>query len=169
MAQTILRTMTEPVTPATEHRLWGGRFTATPAKSLEQLNRSLDVDQRLWAEDIEGSRAWVQALLRADVLSADEARTLDGGLRKVADRLSAALPVDAPDEDIHTLVERMLYEEVGGVAGKLHTGRSRNDQVATDVRLWAMRACARIDRELWGLQQALLEQADATIDLLMPS
>jgi argininosuccinate lyase len=111
----------------------------------------------------------VQALLRADVLSADEARTLDGGLRKVADRLSAALPVDAPDEDIHTLVERMLYEEVGGVAGKLHTGRSRNDQVATDVRLWAMRACARIDRELWGLQQALLERADATIDLLMPS
>jgi argininosuccinate lyase len=133
------------------------------------LNSSLSVDRRLWPEDIEGSRAWVQALLRAGVLDADEARTLDGGLRAVAARLNEAFPADAVDEDIHSLVERLLYEEVGTVAGKLHTGRSRNDQVATDARLWAMRACARLERELGALQLALLEQAEQHVDTLMPA
>jgi argininosuccinate lyase len=75
-----------------------------------------------------------------------------------------------PDEDIHTLVERMLYEEVGDVAGKLHTGRSRNDQVATDARLWTLRACARIERELRAAQQALCSsRRKNTIDVLMPA
>jgi argininosuccinate lyase len=169
MTQAIIPATTHPATPATEHRLWGGRFTAGPAPSLEELNRSLDVDRRLWPEDIEGSRAWVQGLLRAGVLTPAEAHALDGGLRRVAQRLEADFPADATDEDIHTLVERLLYEEAGAVAGKLHTGRSRNDQVATDARLWTMRACARIDRELRGLQQKLLDQAMANIDLLMPS
>lgn len=169
MAQTIVSTGTEPVTPPQEHRLWGGRFSAGPAPSLDELNRSLDVDRRLWSEDIEGSRAWVQGLLRAGVLTPPEAHALDGGLRRVAQRLESDFPADAPDEDIHTLIERLLYEEAGAVAGKLHTGRSRNDQVATDARLWTMRACSRIDRELRGLQEKLLEQASATVDLLMPS
>ncbi|MEX1183469.1 MAG: argininosuccinate lyase [Gemmatimonadota bacterium] len=150
-------------------RLWGGRFAGGPAPSLEELNLSLDVDRRLWAEDIEGSRAWVQALLGAGVLRDDEARALDVGLVAVARTLEIAFPEDAPDEDIHSLVERMLYEESGDVAGKLHTGRSRNDQVATDVRLWAMRACARLDGELRALQAALLEQATDTVDVLMPA
>jgi argininosuccinate lyase len=169
MAQTIIETGTAPLTPPTEHRLWGGRHAAAPAPSLQDLNRSLDVDRRLWREDIEGSRAWVQALLRADVLDADEASTLDAGLRRVAQRLEHSFPADAQDEDIHTLVERLLYEEAGAVAGKLHTGRSRNDQVATDTRLWTMRASARIERELRAAQQALLEQAEANLDVLMPA
>jgi argininosuccinate lyase len=169
MTQTIIPARTDPVNPSAEHRLWGGRFTGGPARSLEELNRSLDVDRRLWAEDIEGSRAWVQALLRAGVLTTDEAHALDAGLREVAARLEQDFPEAATDEDIHTLVERMLYDVVGAVAGKLHTGRSRNDQVATDVRLWTMRACARLERELCALQQVLLDQAEATIDLLMPS
>jgi argininosuccinate lyase len=169
MTQTIIPSLTEPVNPSAEHRLWGGRFAGAPARSLDELNRSLDVDRRLWAEDIEGSRAWVQALLRAGVLAADEAHTLDDGLRQVAERLGQNFPEDAKDEDIHTLVERMLYDAVGAVAGKLHTGRSRNDQVATDARLWTMHACARLERELCALQQALLDQATATVDLLMPS
>jgi argininosuccinate lyase len=152
-----------------EHRLWGGRFNAGPAPSLEELNRSLDVDRRLWREDIEGSRAWVQALLRANVLEPEEAATLDSGLSRVAERLGRGFPADARDEDIHTLVERLLYDDVGPVAGKLHTGRSRNDQVATDTRLWTMRACGRIARELRGLQIALLDQAESTLDVLMPS
>ena len=152
------------------HRLWGGRFEGGPAASLEDLNRSLPVDQRLWREDIEGSRAWVQALARADVLTREEARQLDAGLAARGARDSAlAFPADAPDEDIHTLVERMLYEEVGDVAGKLHTGRSRNDQVATDSRLWAMRALRQVEAELRALQSALLEQAERHVDLLMPS
>jgi argininosuccinate lyase len=169
MGQAIMSSGAQPLTPATEQRLWGGRFAAGPAPSLEQLNRSLDVDRKLWREDIEGSRAWVQGLLRAGVLDAEEARTLDNGLRQVANRLATSFPEDAADEDIHSLVERMLYEEVGTVAGKLHTGRSRNDQVATDARLWTMRACGRIERELRGLQIALLDQAAANVDTLMPA
>src|SRR5690606_22770640 len=162
-------TGTPPITPPSEHRLWGGRFEAAPALSLEELNRSLDIDRRLWREDIEGSVAWVQALQRAGVLTADEAAALDAGLRTVARRLESAFPADAPDEDIHTLVERMLYEEAGPVAGKLHTGRSRNDQVATDARLWTLRACGRIERELCALQLALVEQATANVDVIMPA
>ncbi|HSJ11033.1 MAG TPA: argininosuccinate lyase, partial [Longimicrobiales bacterium] len=139
------------------------------APSLEELNRSLDVDRRLWREDVEGSRAWVQALMRADVLTTDEARTLDAGLRRVAHVLENDFPEDARDEDIHSLVERMLYEEVGAVAGKLHTGRSRNDQVATDARMWTMRACARLERELSAVQRAIVELAAANVDTLMPA
>jgi argininosuccinate lyase len=151
------------------HRLYGGRAAASPARSLDELNRSLPVDQRLWREDIEASRAWVQALLRADVLDESEARALDAGLRAVAARLAAEGFADKQDEDIHTLVERLLYDEVGAVAGKLHTGRSRNDQVATDARLWALRAAASLDAELVGLGEALLDQAEAHVDVLMPA
>jgi argininosuccinate lyase len=171
MAQAIISSGTPPLAQAApvEQRLWGGRYSAAPAPSLDELNRSLDVDRRLWAEDIEGSRAWVQALLRAGVLQAAEASTLDAGLKRVAAQLAQAFPDAATDEDIHSLVERLLYEEVGSVAGKLHTGRSRNDQVATDARLWTMRACVRIERELCALQAALVEQAAANIDTLMPA
>jgi argininosuccinate lyase len=171
MAQSIISTGTQPLAQAgpTEQRLWGGRFSAGPAPSLDELNRSLDVDRRLWAEDIEGSRAWAQALYRAGVLQQDDAQALDAGLCAVAARLQEAFPADAADEDIHSLVERMLYEEVGAVAGRLHTGRSRNDQVATDTRLWTMRAGARLERELCALQQALVEQAAANVDTLMPA
>jgi argininosuccinate lyase len=154
-------------TPA--RRLWGGRFEGGSAPSLDELNRSLPVDQRLWREDIDGSRAWVQALARADVLTRAEARRLEEGLLAVAAHLSRGIPGDALDEDIHTLVERLLYQEVGELAGKLHTGRSRNDQVATDARLWTLRALRRVDHELRALQSAVLEQAEQRIDLLMPS
>lgn len=159
--------------PVTEqggtHRLWGGRFASGPAPSLEELNRSLPIDGRLWSEDIEASRAWVQALCRAGVLEPVEAAQLDRGLRHVHGRLAAGIPAGATDEDIHTLVERLLYEEVGEVAGKLHTGRSRNDQVATDTRLYAMRASVRFERELVALQAAIADKAARTVDLLMPS
>src|SRR5690606_10734645 len=112
---------------------------------------------------------WVQALFGAGVLSAAEADALDRGLHRVASRIAAGAAEGAQDEDIHTLVERLLYEEVGEVAGKLHTGRSRNDQVATDTRLWALRAGARLRVDLRGLQRAILAQAEATVDLLIPA
>jgi len=151
------------------HRLWGGRFATGPAPSLEELNRSLPVDQRLWREDIEGSRAWASALCAAGVISEEEAATLDRGLSLVRDRLAESGALNTGDEDIHTLVERLLFEEVGEVAGKLHTGRSRNDQAATDTRLWAIAAIATLDREVIGLQHALARQASGHVDLLMPS
>ena len=111
MAQAIVKGASAPSTqvPPVEHRLWGGRFEGAPAPSLEELNRSLDVDVRLWREDIEGSRAWVQALLRAGVLDMAEARTLDQGLLRVAAHLAGGLPDGATDEDIHTLVERTRF------------------------------------------------------------
>jgi argininosuccinate lyase len=153
----------------TPHRLWGGRYASGPAPTLDALNRSLPVDIRLWREDIEGSRAWVQAIQRAGILTQSEAATLDRGLVEVGDRIEAGEAENADDEDVHTLVERMLYEQVGDVAGKLHTGRSRNDQVATDTRLWAIRAVARLDAEIVGLQRALVDQAHASVDRFMPS
>src|SRR5687767_3681312 len=153
----------------THHALWGGRFAGSTAATLAELNNSLPVDKRLWREDIEASRAWVQALLRADVLTHAEAQQLDRGLLAVHARLATGFPDNAADEDIHTLVERMLYEEVGDVAGKLHTGRSRNDQVVTDTRLWAMRAGARVLEEITALQAAVFQQAAAHVDVLMPA
>lgn len=170
METSLLQTTPEQMhsTPAS-HRLWGGRYEGGPAASLDDLNRSLPVDQRLWREDIDGSRAWVQALARAGVLTREEAQQLDAGLLAVGRKLATGIPADASDEDIHTLVERMLYQEIGDVAGKLHTGRSRNDQVATDTRLWAMRALRKVDQELRALQSALIDQAVRHIDDIMPS
>ncbi len=158
-----------PEPPAGGHRLWGGRYAVPPAPALEELNRSLAVDRRLWREDIRGSRAWVQALAGAGVLAPADAVTLDAGLARVAVRLEAGEGEHATDEDIHTLVERLLYEEVGDLAGRLHTGRSRNDQVATDARLWALAAGERLELELRALGAALADQAAARIDLVMPA
>jgi argininosuccinate lyase len=152
-----------------ERRLWGGRFAAGPAPALEELNRSLGVDHRLWREDIEGSRAWVRALAGAGILTAAEADELDSGLLRVAGQIPKLDLDDAPDEDIHSLVERLLYHEIGDLAGKLHTGRSRNDQVATDTRLWALRHGRRIEAELQALQAALHERAATAVDVLMPA
>jgi argininosuccinate lyase len=151
------------------HRLWGGRFESGPAATLDALNRSLPVDSRLWPEDIEGSRAWVRALERGGLLGTEEADRLDHGLIAVGDRIAGGALDGADDEDIHTLVERLLYVEVGDIAGKLHTGRSRNDQVATDTRLWAMHAIERLDQAIAGLQTALVDQARDSVDRLMPS
>jgi argininosuccinate lyase len=153
-------------------RLWGGRFGGGPAPELDRLNRSLPVDRRLWREDVTGSRAWVSALGRAGVLTAEESATLEAGLIAVADELATwteAEWADAPDEDIHSLVERLLTEEVGAVAGKLHTGRSRNDQVATDGRLWALSAAGSLSDELAALEAVLADRAEGHVETLMPA
>lgn len=161
--------MTEAAHPGS---LWGGRFRESAAEELDHLNRSLPVDRRLWREDVAGSVAWVGALEGAGVLTSSEASALRAGLAAVAGRLSAWAVTDweaAPDEDIHTLVERLLAEEVGPVAGKLATGRSRNDQVATATRLWAMGAAGALDGQVADLQAALLGQATGQVETLMPS
>jgi argininosuccinate lyase len=153
-------------------RLWGGRFVAEPSAEMDRLNRSLPVDQRLWREDIEGSRAWAAALGGAGVITPAEAEQLRTGLEQVRERLGDWAIEEwerATDEDVHTLVERLLREQVGALAGKLHTGRSRNDQVATDSRLWALGAVARIDAMLAVLIAALVEQAESNLGTVMPS
>ncbi len=148
--------------------MWGGRFALGPSEALDALNRSLPVDHRLWPQDVVASKAWVHALGRVGVVSPAEEAQLEQGLDRVADRLADGAAVGAPDEDVHTLVERLLYEEVGAVAGKLHTGRSRNDQVATDLRLWTLDAIDQLDADLAALGRTLVTKAKDGVDAILP-
>ncbi len=150
------------------HQMWGGRFALGSSEALDALNRSLPVDHRLWPQDVVASKAWVHALGRVGVVSPAEEAQLEGGLDRVADRLADGAAVGAPDEDVHTLVERLLYEEVGAVAGKLHTGRSRNEQVATDLRLWTLEAIDQLDADLAGLGRTLVARAKDGVDVILP-
>ena len=155
-------------THAPPHQMWGGRFSLGPSEALDALNRSLPVDHRLWPQDVTASKAWVHALGRVGVVTpAEESQLLDG-LDRVAERLADGAAVGAPDEDVHTLVERLLYEEIGPVAGKLHTGRSRNDQVATDLRLWTLTAIDQLDSDLAALARTLVARAQEAVDVLLP-
>jgi len=149
--------------------MWGGRFAVPMDPRLDRLNRSLPVDRRLWREDLATNRAWVCALERCRVLAAAERETLLAGLARVEAALAAGAADAAGDEDIHSLIERLLGETVGPVAGKLHTGRSRNDQMATDLRLWTVAALARLDAALASLARALIAQAERGMDALMPA
>src|SRR6266508_2168218 len=148
--------------------MWGGRFSGTIDERMARFNNSYPFDWRMWDEDIRGSVAWARQLRRAGVLDADELAELTRGLDAVRAEFAAgrfaALPAD---EDIHSAVERRLGEIVGAVVGKLHTGRSRNDQVATDARLWTLSAIERVDTALRELQTALLAQAETAGDALM--
>ncbi|MDQ6612428.1 MAG: lyase family protein, partial [Gemmatimonadota bacterium] len=151
------------------HKLWGGRFASGPSPLLDAINRSIGTDFRLWPHDVRLSKAWALALWNAGVLTREESAALDAGLNKVAVRLAGgALPV-ATDEDIHTMIDRLLHEEAGVVASKLHTGRSRNDQVATATRLWTMDACTRLDTAVRELQAALVSQAEALREAILPA
>ena len=145
---------------ATAHKLWGGRFAGDTAPALDALNRSIGVDFRLWPFDIRLSKAWAVALWSAGVLTVPESQRLERGLDAVAARLRAGAAPVASDEDVHTMIDRLLHEEVGDLASKLHTGRSRNDQVATATRLWAMDACAVLDALVRDLQRVILGHAE---------
>ena len=137
---------------------------------MAALNRSLGSDWRLWRHDIEGSRAWAGALVKAGVLTAEEGESLSRGLDAVEGQLAAADGPDGfDDEDIHSLVERLLTEAVGPVGGKLHTGRSRNDQVSTDFRLWGLEWCRRLGTQLTGVAQSLVDAAERGVDVPMPA
>lgn len=150
-------------------KLWGGRFSEGADARAHLFNASLPFDQRLWAQDIRGSQAWARALARAGVLTAEEAALLVGGLGRVRGEFeTGAFGLAPADEDIHTAVERRLGELLGPLAGKLHTGRSRNDQVATDFRLWVMEAGEQVVAGLRQAQAALLEQAEPHSASLLP-
>ncbi|RLT20993.1 MAG: argininosuccinate lyase, partial [Chloroflexi bacterium] len=149
--------------------MWGGRFSAGIDALMAELNNSFPFDRTMWAEDITGSMAWARQICAAGVITPAERDELLRGLQVVYDEFaSGAFPAKTADEDIHSAVERRLGEVVGAVAGKLHTGRSRNDQVATDIRLWTMSAITRADAAVQMVQQALLDQAVAAGDLIIP-
>ncbi|MCY4466595.1 MAG: argininosuccinate lyase [Chloroflexi bacterium] len=149
--------------------LWGGRFAEPSDEDLRRLNDSIGFDRALVAEDIAGSIAYAKALAAAGVLATDEASAIVAGLKQVLAEFDKDTFTRMPaDEDIHTAVERRLIELVGDVGGKLHTGRSRNDQVATDFRLWSMSAVDRLAGDLRQLQRALVAKAEQHIDCVMP-
>ena len=154
---------------APSHRLWGGRFGARTAAALDAVNKSIGVDFRLWPFDVRLSKAWAMALWTAGVLSHEECQAIERGLDLVAERLASGTRPEASDEDVHTMIDRMLHEEVGDVASKLHTGRSRNDQVATATRMWLMDTCDELDAQVRQLQQVLLTHAEGLQDVIMPA
>jgi hypothetical protein len=142
------------------HKLWGGRFSVPTAHALDALNRSIGTDFRLWPFDIKLSQAWAAALERAGVYTAEECATVVKGLDAVAQRIAKGEQPIETDEDIHTMIDRLLHQEVGDPASKLHTGRSRNDQVATATRLWAMDAAASLDSAIRELQRVMVRHAE---------
>jgi len=150
-------------------KTWGGRFRQSADPTAERFTGSLAFDQRLWPHDITGSIAWARALARAGLLTAAEADTLVKGLEAVRGELEAGtFRFRAELEDIHTNVERRLVELVGDVGGKLHTGRSRNDQIALDERLYLKEVVAATLAGLRAAQESLLARAAETVDAPMP-
>ena len=149
--------------------LWGGRFSTKLNDQAWDLNSSLPVDQRMSIQDVDGSRAWAEAIHRAGILSDKEHASISLGLATVKEEFALGRFSFAPsDEDIHTAVERRLTELIGDAAGKLHTGRSRNDQVATDFRLWMLQALPALKTALQEMQSILVERAEAAGDTIMP-
>lgn len=150
-------------------KLWGGRFSADVNASLRDLNNSLAVDRRLFAEDIQGSIGYAEALAEAGILTGSELTQIESGLLLVLEHWrSGNVQFRDDDEDVHTVNERLLTERIGAVAGKLHTGRSRNDQVATDMRMWMKTAISSIVASVRDVCGVILRRSGESIDVLMP-
>jgi len=149
--------------------MWGGRFSGKPAELMQAINVSTGFDKRLAKHDLAGSRAHAEMLAKVGVISAADEAEIQRGLDAIEGEIEAGtFPFREEFEDIHMNVEARLRELIGPVAGRLHTARSRNDQVALDFRLWVREACDRTGAQLAGLQKALLTKAEAHADTLMP-
>ncbi len=153
-----------------EKTLWsGGRLGSDLDLNMSVLNQSLSIDRRMAREDIQGSIAWAEALGTAGILTNGERSAITNGLKKLLSDVEAdRFPFKASDEDIHSAVERQLTEEIGPVAGKLHTGRSRNDQVVTDFRLWLRNHNQKLADCVRELQTALVERAERDLAVVLP-
>jgi argininosuccinate lyase len=146
-----------------------GRFSGETDPLMEKFNASLPYDKRMWKQDIEGSIAYAAALGRVGLLKPEEVQKLQDGLRMVAKEWEAGTFETKPgDEDIHTANERRLTELIGAVGGKLHTGRSRNDQVVTDVRLWMRDEIKELITNMKALIQTAVDRAEKEMDIILP-
>jgi argininosuccinate lyase len=151
------------------NKMWGGRFAGGPADIMAEINVSIEFDKRLAAEDIAGSRAHARMLAEQGIITQEDGASILTGLDQIEKEIAAGTFTFKRElEDIHLNVEQRLAEIIGPAAGRLHTGRSRNDQVATDFRLWVREACARADAGLKALQSALLAQAEHHTETIMP-
>ncbi|MBI1234045.1 MAG: argininosuccinate lyase [Alphaproteobacteria bacterium] len=149
--------------------LWGGRFEAGPSAVMEAINASIDTDKRLAEQDIAGSLAHAEMLSDRGIISSEDGAAIRRGLEQVRDEVrSGAMQWSKALEDVHMNVESRLKEIIGEPAGRLHTARSRNDQVATDFRLWMREACERADAALAAYQAALVDQAERHAETVMP-
>jgi argininosuccinate lyase len=149
--------------------MWGGRFAEGPSAIMREINASIPFDKALWREDIAGSRAHVAMLAKQGIVSAEDAATIDSGLQQIAEEYErGGVPEDWDLEDIHMTVEARLTEIVGAVAGRLHTARSRNDQVATDFRMWVRTANQRAIAGIEAVLGALIARAEEHADSIMP-
>jgi argininosuccinate lyase len=150
-------------------KLWGGRFSTSLNEIAASLNNSLSFDWRLAEVDVQASTAWAAALQRANMLTDQETMQIISGLDQILNEIrSGTFKHVESDEDVHTAVERRLTELVGPVGGKLHTGRSRNDQVATDFRLWTMNAIHQVLQWITLLQSTLIQRAETDSEILAP-
>ncbi|MET0364593.1 MAG: argininosuccinate lyase, partial [Sphingobium sp.] len=149
--------------------MWGGRFAEGPAAVMREINASIPFDKRMWRQDVAGSIAHATMLGAQGIIEQADAATIIDGLGQVAaDYERDGVPVDLALEDIHMVTETRLAEKIGPTAGRLHTARSRNDQVATDFRLWVRDAIDEVDAGLATLQRALVERAAEHADAIMP-
>jgi argininosuccinate lyase len=149
--------------------MWGGRFSDKPAELMQAINVSIGFDRRLALQDLAGSRAHAAMLRKAGVISSEDEAAIQQGLAAIGEEMAAgAFPFREEYEDIHMNVEARLRELIGPVAGRLHTARSRNDQVALDFRMWVREACDRTAALIRALQAALLAKAEAHAEVLMP-
>ena len=150
-------------------KMWGGRFTEGTDPAAWSYNASIAFDQRLAPQDVRASISWAKALKEAGVLTGDESFNIQAGLETILAEIEdgSFLTLDS-DEDIHSAIERRLGELVGPLAGKLHTGRSRNDQVATDLRLWLLENLPLLDREILNLMSVLLDRAEKEVEVILP-
>jgi argininosuccinate lyase len=149
--------------------MWGGRFAAKPDETMKAINASIGVDQRMWREDIAGSKAHAAMLGRQNILTQEDQAAIHKGLDDIAAQIEAGnFEFDVELEDIHLNIEARLTAAIGDAGKRLHTGRSRNDQVATDFRMWVKRALDEADDALYGLMRVLVTQADAHHDWIMP-
>jgi argininosuccinate lyase len=149
--------------------LCGGRFADAPAEIMRRINASIDFDKRLYAEDIAGSKAHCAMLVAQNIISPEDGAAITAGLEQIRSEIEAGVfTFSAEHEDIHMNIEARLAELIGPAAGRLHTARSRNDQVATDLRLWLRGAVDRLDLAMRDLQQALIDRAEAEAGTVMP-
>jgi len=148
---------------------WSGRFSGGPAEIMQRINVSIDFDKRLYAQDIEASLAHCAMLVECRILSREDGAAIAAGLAQIQGEIEGGtFPFRAEHEDIHLNIEARLHELVGAPAGRLHTARSRNDQVATDFKLWVRDAIDRLDQEVAALQAALIDQAERHAATVMP-
>ncbi|HCO91757.1 MAG TPA: argininosuccinate lyase, partial [Alphaproteobacteria bacterium] len=158
-----------PVPRPAANALWGGRFAAGPADIMSRINASIKFDQRLFAQDIAGSRAHCEMLVAQGIVSAEDGAQICSGLDTILAEINAGeFQFSEALEDIHMNIEARLTELIGPAAGRLHTARSRNDQVATDFKLWTRDAIDAVIGQLAALRDILLDRAEEAADAVMP-